>query len=75
MVEYFTVIDVVMIVTVVIVVYWLLTWTGSTVSRTTQSTSNLERMGSVRSTLSAKVMEGSYRPPMGFAAAITAHRA
>jgi len=37
--------------------------------------SNLERMGSVSSTLSLKFMFYLYTPPMGFAAAITEQRA
>lgn len=39
------------------------TCTGSTVSRTTHSTSKRDIIGSVRSTFSAKVSEGSYLPP------------
>mmetsp|Transcript_48038 Transcript_48038/g.109107 ORF Transcript_48038/g.109107 Transcript_48038/m.109107 type:complete len:326 (+) Transcript_48038:268-1245(+) len=48
---------------------------GSIVSWRTQSTSNLWRMGSVSSTFSLSGTEESYTPPMGFAAAITAHLA
>lgn len=43
---------------------WLCTWTGSTVSRTTHRMSKREMIGSVRSTFSEKVSEGSYRPPV-----------
>lgn len=42
---------------------WACTCTGSTVSRTTHSTSKRDTIGSVRSTFSAKVSEGSYLPP------------
>ena len=48
---------------------------SSTSSRTTQSTSNRERIGSLRSTLSGKESCELYLPLFGFAAAITAHRA
>ena len=37
--------------------------------------SKRDRIGSVRSTLSLKLKEGLYTPPIGFAAAITEHRA
>ena len=37
--------------------------------------SNRCKIGSVNSTFSAREKEGSYRPPMGLAAAMTAHRA
>ena len=47
----------------------------STKSCRTQSTSNLCRMGSVRSTFSVRLKEESYLPPIGLAAAITAQRA
>merc|ERR1712096_555120 len=49
--------------------------TGSTVSLTTQRMSNLDRIGSVKSTFSEKAMLGSYLPPIGLAAAMTAHLA
>lgn len=42
----------------------LCTWTGSTVSLTTHRMSKREIIGSVRSTFSEKVSEGSYRPPV-----------
>jgi hypothetical protein len=50
-------------------------WEISTKSCRTQRTSNLWRMGSVRSTFSARLKEESYLPPIGLAAAITAQRA
>jgi hypothetical protein len=48
---------------------------ASTSSLMTDSISNLERIGSVSSTLSLKLLEGSYRPYTGFAAAMTEHLA
>lgn len=39
----------------------------------THKQSNRCKIGSVSSTFSARVRDGSYRPPIGFAAATTAH--
>jgi hypothetical protein len=48
---------------------------SSTSSLTTARRSNLERIGSVRSTLSLKFKVMLYVPLMGFAAAMTLHLA
>ena len=48
---------------------------GSMTSFTTHNTSNRDKIGSVSSTLSLKVREESYLPPIGFAAEITEHLA
>ena len=48
---------------------------GSTSSLITDRISNLERIGSVSSTLSLKFLDGSYLPYTGFAAAMTEHQA
>ena len=47
----------------------------STISLTTHRISKRERIGSVSSTFSLKCKLGLYRPPLGLAAAITAHLA
>ena len=47
----------------------------STSSQMTDRISNLDKIGSVSSTLSLKFHEGSYLPNTGFAAAITEHLA
>jgi len=46
-----------------------------TSSQMTERISNLDKIGSVSSTLSLKFLEGSYLPNTGFAAAITEHLA
>lgn len=48
---------------------------GSNSSLTTQRMSKRDKMGSERLTFSENVILGSYRPPIGLAAAITAHLA
>ena len=49
--------------------------TGSTISLTTHKISKRDKIGSVRSTFSMNVREGSYLPPIGFEAAIMEQRA
>lgn len=46
-----------------------------TSSQITDKMSNLDKIGSVSSTLSLKFQVGSYLPYTGFAAAITEHQA